>query len=167
MLITSPIQTTKACTFCMLFLHEYIYIKKKIQNQDANHFIFGHKHTHLKAVLPWRDIHSCQVNHVVELRVCVILQEGENRNNPFWVDHYLQLIKAGHLEFKQKDVNERTIIKDLQSASSVYTLLIESENDEYENNWPELVAHIWGESLQCILQTLRAECVWLDPWVSQ
>ncbi len=64
----------------------------------------------------------------------MILQEGENRNNPFWVDHYLQLIKAGHLEFKQKDVNERTIIKDLQSASSIYTSLIESENDEYENN---------------------------------
>lgn len=89
----------------------------------------------------------------------MILQEGENRYNPIWVDHYLQLIEAGHLEFKQKDVNEKTIFKDLQSASLIYTSLIESENEEYENNRPELVAHIWGESLQCILQTLRAECV--------
>lgn len=77
----------------------------KKHNKDANDLIFGHfliktEHAHLKAVLPCRDIHGCQVNHVVELRVCVILQEGENRYNPFWVDHYLQLIKAGHLEFK-------------------------------------------------------------------
>ncbi len=63
-------------------------------------FLIKTEHAHLKAVLPCRDIHGCQVNHVVELRVCVILQEGENRYNPFWVDHYLQLIKAGHLEFK-------------------------------------------------------------------
>lgn len=64
---------------------------------------------HLKAALPCGDIHGCQVSHVVELSVGVILQEGENRYNPFWMDHYLQLIKAGHLEFKQKDVHERTI----------------------------------------------------------
>lgn len=64
---------------------------------------------HLKAALPCGDIHGCQVSHVVELSVGVILQEGENRYNPFWVDHHLQLIKARHLEFKQNTVNERII----------------------------------------------------------
>ncbi len=37
--------------FLHVILHEYIAHKKR-QNQDANNFIFGHKHTHLKAVLP-------------------------------------------------------------------------------------------------------------------
>lgn len=67
-------------------------------------------HAHLKAIMPCRDVHSCQVSHVGELSVCVIFQEGENRYNSFWVDHYLQLIKAGDLGFKQKAVN-RAILR--------------------------------------------------------
>lgn len=52
----------------------------------------------LKAVLACWDVNSSQINHVPELSVGMVPQEGQNRYNSIGMDHHLQLIVAGHLQ---------------------------------------------------------------------
>lgn len=53
--------------------------------------------SYLKAVLPRRDVNSSQVSQGFELRIGVITKEGQDRNDPIWMDQKFQLIKTGHL----------------------------------------------------------------------
>lgn len=53
--------------------------------------------SYLKAVLPRWDINSSQVSQGFELGIGVIPKEGQNWNNPIWMDQELQLVEAGHL----------------------------------------------------------------------
>lgn len=52
----------------------------------------------LKAVLACWDVNSSQIDHVPELSVGVVPQEGQNRYDSIRMDHHLQLIIAGHLQ---------------------------------------------------------------------
>lgn len=52
---------------------------------------------HLKAVLSCWDVDCCQIDHVSELSVGVVPQEGQDRNHTVGMYHHLQLIVAGHL----------------------------------------------------------------------
>ena len=53
---------------------------------------------HLKAVLPRGDVHGSEVDHVAELGVGVVPEEGQHGNHAVRVDHHLQLVVARHLE---------------------------------------------------------------------
>lgn len=52
---------------------------------------------YLKAVLPGWDVDGRQIDHVCELSVGVVPQEGQNRNHSVRVDHHLQLVVTGYL----------------------------------------------------------------------
>lgn len=51
----------------------------------------------LEAVLARWDVNSSQIDHVPELSVGVVPQEGQNRYDSIRMDHHFQLIIAGHL----------------------------------------------------------------------
>lgn len=53
--------------------------------------------SYLKAVLPRWDINSSQVSQGFELSISVISKEGQNWNDPIWMDQKFQLIETGHL----------------------------------------------------------------------
>lgn len=53
--------------------------------------------SYLKAVLPRRDINSSQVSQGFELGIGVITKEGQDRNDPIWMDQKFQLIETCHL----------------------------------------------------------------------
>lgn len=53
--------------------------------------------SYLKAVLSRWDINSSQVSQGFELGISVISKEGQNWNDPVWMDQKFQLIETGHL----------------------------------------------------------------------
>lgn len=60
--------------------------------------VFVYAEENLKAVLACWDVNSSQINHVPELSVGMVPQEGQNRYDSIRMDHHLQLIIAGHLQ---------------------------------------------------------------------
>lgn len=52
---------------------------------------------YLKAVLPRWDINCSQVSQGLELGISVVSKEGQNWNDPIWMDQKFQLIETGHL----------------------------------------------------------------------